>query len=179
MTTCSIRALALAGFILLALPACANSSALPGAESHDADSLGAASPGSNSLGAAASPLTGVDLGPSSRVPHTRLALAGIGHQTHHSVSDTAGVPVQRVHEGHSDAHAIGTVNTVDPGAHKINLSHEPIPAIGWPAMTMDFPVSPSVDLSRIKPGNHVTFSIEKDKSGMYEIQSVQPAGGGR
>lgn len=87
--------------------------------------------------------------------------------------------IQRVHEGGTDAHATGTVNTVDPAAHKINLSHQPIPALGWPAMTMDFPVAPSVDLSRLKPGSRVNFSLGKDKSGMYQVQSVQPADGGR
>ena len=82
-----------------------------------------------------------------------------------------------VHEGGSDAHATGTVNGVDPAKHTINLSHQAIPALGWPAMTMDFPVAPSVDLGRIKPGSRVNFSLEKNKSGMYEVQSVQPAGG--
>ena len=86
--------------------------------------------------------------------------------------------MQMAHEGHSDAHATGTVNSVDPAQRKINISHEPIPAIGWPAMTMDFPVAPSVDLKAIKPGSRVNFTIEQGKSGMYEIQSVQPAGGG-
>jgi Cu/Ag efflux protein CusF len=47
-------------------------------------------------------------------------------------------------------------------------------------MTMEFPVAPSVDLTRIKPGNRVDFTLEKKgDGGMYEIQSVQPAGGGR
>jgi Cu(I)/Ag(I) efflux system periplasmic protein CusF len=157
MTTLPLRPLALAGFVLLAIPACANSSASPAAN--------------------ASPDTGIDLGPSSRVPRTQLAMAGAGHEAHRGMSDMASAPMQRVHEGHDDAHATGTVNAVDPAAHKINLSHQPIPALGWPAMTMDFPVAPLVDLSRIKPGSRVNFSIERNKSGMYEIQSVQPAGG--
>ena len=37
------------------------------------------------------------------------------------------------------------VNSVDPGQHKASMSHVPIPEIGWPAMTMEFPVAPSVD----------------------------------
>jgi hypothetical protein len=36
--------------------------------------------------------------------------------------------------------------------------------------------APSIDLSRIKPGWRVNFSIQKGKGGMYEVQSVQPAG---
>jgi Cu/Ag efflux protein CusF len=46
-------------------------------------------------------------------------------------------------------------------------------------MTMDFAVAPSVDLSRIKPGSRVNVSLEKGQGGMYEVQSVQPAGGAR
>jgi len=61
----------------------------------------------------------------------------------------------------------------------VNLSHNPIPEIGWPAMRMDFPVAPSVDLTAIKPGTRVNFTIEKGQSGMYEIKAIAPAGGAR
>jgi Cu/Ag efflux protein CusF len=84
--------------------------------------------------------------------------------------------IQLAHDGHADAHAVGVVNAVDPSQHKINLTHEPIPALGWPSMTMDFPVAASVDLSGVKPGARVDFILEKGKGGMYEIQSVRPAG---
>ncbi|OYV34858.1 MAG: hypothetical protein B7Z80_20060 [Rhodospirillales bacterium 20-64-7] len=154
-----LRQMALAGFVLLAVPACANSSTPSAAD--------------------AAAATGVDLGSSTRVPHTQLAAAGTGHEAHRGMSAMPDASIQRVHEGGNDAHATGTVNAVDPAAHKINLSHQPIPALGWPAMTMDFPVAPSVDLSRIKPGSRVDFSLGKDKGGMYEVQSVQPASGGR
>ncbi|MBN8897147.1 MAG: copper-binding protein, partial [Rhodospirillales bacterium] len=84
-------------------------------------------------------------------------MAGTGHEAHRMATDSGSV--QRVHDGRSDAHATGTVNSVDAAAHKINLSHGPIPALGWPAMTMDFAVAPSVDLSRIKPGARVNVSL--------------------
>ncbi len=119
---------------------------------------------------------GVDLGPSSRVPTMQVAMAGSGREAHR-IASSPSPNVQPVHNDGSDAHATGTVNAVDPAGHKINLSHQPIPSIGWPAMTMDFSVAPSVDLSRIKPGSRVNFSIEKGKDGMYQVQSVQPAGG--
>ena len=150
--------LALAGFILFALPACATPPDATVAE-----------PSANSVG--------LDLGPSSRIPTMQLAMAGAGHEAHRLSTDrTAAAPAVPVHNDGSDAHASGTVNKVDAAQHKINVSHTPIPAIGWPAMTMDFSVAPSVDLSRIKPGSRVDFSIEKGKDGMYEIRSLQPAG---
>src|SRR6516225_354944 len=83
------------------------------------------------------------------------------------------------HAGHNDAHGTGTVNSVDPAQHKVNLSHNPIPEIGWPAMTMEFPVAPSIDLTAIKPGTRVNFTIEQQPGGMYEIRAITPAGGGR
>jgi Cu/Ag efflux protein CusF len=83
------------------------------------------------------------------------------------------------HAGANDAHGTGTVNSIDPAQHKVNLSHAPIPEIGWPAMTMEFPVAPSVDLKAIKPGIRVNFTIEQQPGGMYEIKVITPAGGGR
>jgi Cu(I)/Ag(I) efflux system protein CusF len=85
--------------------------------------------------------------------------------------------MQMAHAGHNDAHGTGTVNSVDPTQHKVNLSHNPIPEIGWPAMTMEFPVKPSLDLKTIKPGSRVNFTIEQQPGGMYEIQAIAPAGG--
>ena len=87
--------------------------------------------------------------------------------------------MQMAHAGHNDAHGTGTVNSVDPAQHKVNLSHQPIPEIGWPAMTMEFPVAPSIDLTAIKPGTRVNFTIEQQPGGMYEIRAIAPAGGGR
>ena len=84
--------------------------------------------------------------------------------------------MQMAHAGHNDAHGTGTVNSVDSAQHKVNLSHNPIPDIGWPAMTMEFPVAPSVDLTAIKPGTRVNFTIEQQPGGMYEIRAITPAG---
>jgi Cu/Ag efflux protein CusF len=115
---------------------------------------------------------GVDLGGSGPVAATAPAE---GHaSTPHHRSD-----MQMAHAGHNDAHGNGTVNSVDPVQHKVNLSHNPIPEIGWPAMTMEFPVKPSVDLNALKPGTRVNFTIEKGQGGMYEIQSITPAGDSR
>jgi Cu/Ag efflux protein CusF len=69
-------------------------------------------------------------------------------------------------------HATGVVNAVDVAAHKINIAHKPIPQIGWPAMTMDFAVAPSVDLGAVKPGSQIEFGMERGTDGMYVIQSI-------
>jgi Cu(I)/Ag(I) efflux system protein CusF len=160
MTTLHRYQLALAGFILLALPACANSAPMATSAMNSA------------------PVMGVDLGPSSRVVAMSVAMTGAGHEAMRPGADGAQTGnIVPVHDDGGDAHGTGTVNAVDAAQHKINLSHGPIQGLGWPAMTMDFPVAAGVDLSRIKPGSRVSFSLEKNSGGMYEVQSVQPAGG--
>jgi Cu/Ag efflux protein CusF len=125
---------------------------------------------------------GIDLGGSGPVAATaraptsaRTVELGTGPASHPHPSGE----MHLAHAGQDDAHGTGTVNSVDPAQHKINLSHQPIPDIGWPAMTMDFPVAPSVDLTAIQPGSRVNFTIEKGQGGMYEIKAIAPAGGGR
>jgi len=88
----------------------------------------------------------------------------------------AAAPVQQAHDGHNDAHGTGTVNSINAAQHTLNISHNPIPAIGWPAMTMDFHAAPNVDLKALKPGAKVNFTIEQGKDGMYEVQAISPAG---
>jgi Cu(I)/Ag(I) efflux system protein CusF len=124
---------------------------------------------------------GIDLGASRLVatdPKTRAAASvalGEGDTLHRQ----RGTQMEMALASHNDAHGTGTVNSIDPAQRKVNLSHNPIPEIGWPAMTMDLPVAPSVDLRGLKPGTRVNFTIEWGEGGMYEIRAIAPAGGGR
>ena len=90
-----------------------------------------------------------------------------------------GDSTQMVHSGHKHIQGTSTVNSIDPAGRKINVTHAPIPTIGWPSMTMDFAVAPSVDLNAAKPGTRIRFDMEQGQDGMYVIQSITPAGGGR
>ena len=130
---------------------------------------------------AAVPL-GVDLGGSGPVtasPEPRaLVAAAVMDETHAAHGQHTGEMLM-AHGPENDAHGSGTVNSVDPAQHKLNMNHGPIPEIGWPSMTMDFPVAPSVDLKGIKPGTPVNFTIKQQPGGMYEIKAITPAGGGR
>jgi Cu/Ag efflux protein CusF len=129
------------------------------------------SPPTSAESNAAVPL-GIDLGGSGPVAAAAPAEGHAPYPQHRS-------EMQMAHSGHNDAHGTGTVNSVDPAQHKVNISHQPIPEIGWPAMTMEFPVTPSIDLNAIKPGTRVNFTIEQGQGGMYEIKAIAPAGGGR
>jgi Cu(I)/Ag(I) efflux system periplasmic protein CusF len=93
------------------------------------------------------------------------------------MSHPSGRNMRMAHSGHAHAQGTATVNSVDAAAHKVNVSHGPISAIGFPAMTVDFEVAPSVDLKAVTPGTRINFTVERDEGGMYVIQSIAPAGG--
>lgn len=84
------------------------------------------------------------------------------------------VAAQDHDHGAQGAKGKGLINSVDMAAHKVNVSHEPIPSLGWPAMKMDFAVAPSVDLKSVQAGAQVEFTVGKNKEGMPEIQAIQP-----
>ncbi|MES3028418.1 MAG: efflux RND transporter periplasmic adaptor subunit [Pseudomonadota bacterium] len=50
-------------------------------------------------------------------------------------------------------------------AGSITLSHEPVPAIGWPAMTMAFKLDPPTLAKGLKVGDRVVFGFEQTTDG--------------
>jgi Cu(I)/Ag(I) efflux system protein CusF len=70
-------------------------------------------------------------------------------------------------------HAQATVNSIGDGT--ANVSHDPIPEIGWPAMTMDLTVAPNAQMmGEISPGDTVTLMLIKGADGMYQIVGMMP-----
>lgn len=55
---------------------------------------------------------------------------------------------------------IGTVTQVDAAAGAITINHEPIAALSWPAMTMQFTVENPAILQGIAAGDHVSFELK-------------------
>ncbi|MCF8581786.1 cation efflux system protein CusF [Enterobacter ludwigii] len=56
--------------------------------------------------------------------------------------------------------ATGVVKDIDLTNKKVTISHEAIPAIGWPAMTMRFTfINADESINALKPGSHVDFSF--------------------
>jgi Cu/Ag efflux protein CusF len=70
------------------------------------------------------------------------------------------------------ATATGTVNSIDVGAHKINITHDPVPALDWPGMTMDFRLAEGAELTGVEPGARVRFEISRGSGAMYQVDSV-------
>ncbi len=72
--------------------------------------------------------------------------------------------------------ATGMVKGVDATKRRLNLAHDAIPSIGWPAMTMEFDAAKTVDLAAVKPGQAVDFTLTKDAAGGYVVTAVKPKG---
>jgi len=73
------------------------------------------------------------------------------------------------------ASGTGTINKVDNTTGSVNISHEAIPAIKWPAMTMDIKVADKKILSGVKSGQVVSFGLIKDPKAGYVISHIEPA----
>ncbi len=54
----------------------------------------------------------------------------------------------------------GTVTAVDAAAGTVTLNHEPIAALSWPTMTMQFTVEDPTALQGIEAGDSVTFDLK-------------------
>ena len=67
----------------------------------------------------------------------------------------------------------GTVNSVDSEAGKVNLSHGPIPSLGWKAMTMSFEVQDKTLLANLKKGQKVSFTLVEARKGQYSISDIK------
>ncbi len=68
---------------------------------------------------------------------------------------------------------VGVVNRIDLATHKINITHEPIKTLAWPAMTSDFVVQNPANLTELKPGQAVEFDLAKGARG-YSIMRISP-----
>lgn len=91
---------------------------------------------------------------------TPALASGSGHGEHGSHTGMA--------EG---VHATGEVHAIEAG--KVNLSHEPIPDIGWPAMRMDLPLLEGADTGDVAAGDKVMIMLEKGPDGTYGIRALE------
>ena len=74
----------------------------------------------------------------------------------------------------SNVSGTGTVAAVDPTSRKVTIEHEPISAMNWPAMKMEFSAAPSLDISKVNTGDKVRFTFSA-AGNVYTVQSVTPA----
>ena len=97
-------------------------------------------------------------------------------------SESKTAPAQGIAEGDNAAQATvisrGTVKEVAPAQGAVTLSHGPIPALQWPAMTMTFKLRDAKAAERLQPGAKVIFEVKiEPEAGEYVIESIRPVGG--
>jgi membrane fusion protein, copper/silver efflux system len=72
--------------------------------------------------------------------------------------------------------AQGIVNSTMPSMSMINISHGPIEALNWPAMTMGFTTSKGVDLSGLDKGTAIQFTLMPHDDGSYVVTAISLSG---
>lgn len=93
---------------------------------------------------------------------------GIGAET------AGGHELSQEHEGPSTEGA--TPDLVPDEQAKVILSHEPIAALGWPAMTKDLTLLAGADTHGVAPGEQVEFELARVPDGVYGVSAIWPAG---
>ena len=87
------------------------------------------------------------------------------------------------HQGHDhaaqaevpqSAQGVGVVRAIDARNNRITIAHEPIPALGWPSMTMAFELHSADLLTGVAVGNRVNFTlVNHDGQPMVSALQVQ------
>ena len=62
------------------------------------------------------------------------------------------------------------------GHDEVTLSHEPIPELKWPAMTMAFKARPGAVPADVKPGDTVSFELRAAGDGSYDVSAMRKEG---
>ncbi len=96
-----------------------------------------------------------------------LGTFGSPEQKPAAPQSAAAAPGQ-VHKGQ------GTVRAVDQQNGTVNISHDPIPSLNFPAMTMDFQVKDKTLLKGVKPGQAVEFDVVQQVPGELVLNRIAP-----
>jgi Cu(I)/Ag(I) efflux system membrane fusion protein len=68
--------------------------------------------------------------------------------------------------------AHGTLNSINDDG-MVSITHDPIPALKWPGMTMDFALTNSSLVAGIKPGSQISFVIVERGEGEWVVTKMQ------
>jgi Cu(I)/Ag(I) efflux system protein CusF len=95
--------------------------------------------------------------------------AHAGHHSGHHAGQDMGQMASPAQTTYSTA---GIVHTIDRQAGQVKLTHEPIPELKWPKMTMRFVVEDPAVLERMKEGARIEFDFVQTGKG-YLITGVR------
>ncbi len=104
-----------------------------------------------------------------RFPLTLALLASIGLAQAASHEHPAGHELS-AHAGHAATHtATGVVKAVKAG--KVQIAHDPIPALDWPQMTMWFEIGEMP--AGIKAGDAVRFEMRPRSDKKWQVEKIE------
>lgn len=66
-------------------------------------------------------------------------------------------------------------DTVAADRAQVNLTHDPIPALGWPTMTMDLALLDGADADGLAAGDAIEFELSRGPDGIYGVSAIWPA----
>ncbi len=72
----------------------------------------------------------------------------------------------------TEADAVGVVEGIDMAKGIVTITHEPIPSLNWPGMTMDFVVKDKTLLKKLATGKKINFSFVEEH-GDYLVIKVK------
>lgn len=95
------------------------------------------------------------------------------------MSALAGTPAAATSQRKSVGHqAHGVLDAINADG-TVSITHEAIPSLGWPGMTMDFALANPALMSGIKAGSVITFELVERKPDEWVITKLQAQHGGR
>ncbi len=92
---------------------------------------------------------------------------------HHKLAKKLENGDSTMHHTGSGIAATGKVISVDAEKHTIKLKHDPIKTLNWPVMTMLFTADSGVDLSSVKEGDAVSFTLKPAGKDDYTISAIK------
>lgn len=98
-----------------------------------------------------------------------------GGEGHHEMDHSKMDHSEMAHDAKDQAAGRGVINAIGADGKSVNITHEPMPDLGWPEMTMDIPVTNKVDLSKTKAGDAVDFTVKLGRDKKYRIIDMAPA----
>jgi Cu/Ag efflux protein CusF len=85
------------------------------------------------------------------------------------------IPADSETFGGSGISVRGTINSIDVTMRILNISHDPVKALNSQEMKMDFAVAPGVDISSLRVGSKVAFTLNRRDGDLYMINAIKPA----
>ena len=73
--------------------------------------------------------------------------------------------------------ATGRIESIDLSSNSVSMTHDPIPDLQWPAMTMDFGLDNPEVTAGILPGEPIWFAFEDRGDGEFVITRIQKMDG--